>query len=30
VDLAQLLAGITPENQHGEIVFGDPVGKEPL
>jgi antitoxin MazE len=25
VDLAQLLAGITPQNQHGGIDFGDPV-----
>jgi antitoxin MazE len=30
VDLAQLLAGITPENLHGGIDFGSPVGKESL
>jgi antitoxin MazE len=30
VDLAQLLAGITPENLQGGIDFGDPVGKESL
>jgi antitoxin MazE len=30
VDLAQLLAGITPENLHGGVDFGDPVGKESL
>jgi len=30
VDLAQLLARITPENLHGGIDFGDPVGKESL
>ncbi|ARO86367.1 AbrB/MazE/SpoVT family DNA-binding domain-containing protein [Nitrosospira lacus] len=29
-DLAQLLAGITPENLHGEVDFGVPVGKELL
>ena len=29
-DLAQLLAGITPENLHTEISFGVPVGKEIL
>lgn len=28
VDLAQLLAGITPENLHGGVDFGDPVGME--
>ena len=27
-DLAHLLAGITEENQHGEVDFGPPVGKE--
>lgn len=26
--LAQMLAGITPENQHAEVDFGAPVGKE--
>ena len=30
VDLAQLLAGITPANLHGGIEFGDPIGKELL
>jgi antitoxin MazE len=30
VNLAQLLAGITPENLHGGVDFGDPVGKESL
>jgi antitoxin MazE len=30
VELAQLVAGITPENLHGGIDFGDPVGKESL
>lgn len=30
LDLAQLLAGITPENLHGEADFGAPVGKELL
>ncbi len=29
-DLAQLLAGITPENLHTEIDFGAPAGKEIL
>lgn len=29
-DLAQLLAGITPENLHSEIDFGPPVGRELL
>lgn len=29
-DLAQLLAGITPENLHAEVDFGAPVGKEAL
>jgi antitoxin MazE len=29
-ELRQLLAGITPENLHGEVGFGDPVGKESL
>ena len=28
VDLADLLAGITPENLHGEAEFGPAVGKE--
>jgi antitoxin MazE len=27
-DLADLIAGITEENQHGEIDFGPPKGKE--
>ena len=27
-DLATLLAGITPENRHGEADFGAPQGKE--
>jgi antitoxin MazE len=27
-DLEQLLAASTPENQHGEIDFATPVGKE--
>lgn len=26
--LASLIEGITPDNQHGEISFGRPVGKE--
>ena len=30
IDLAQLLAGITPANLHGGIEFGDPIGKELL
>ena len=29
-DLAKLLAAITPENLHGGIEFGIPVGKESL
>ena len=29
-DLAELLAGITPENLHAEVDFGGPVGKEAL
>jgi antitoxin MazE len=29
-DLAQMLAGITPENLHSGVDFGDPVGKESL
>lgn len=29
-DLAQLLAGITPENLHAEASFGAPEGKELL
>jgi antitoxin MazE len=29
-DLADLLAGITPENVHGEVDFGESVGKEAL
>jgi antitoxin MazE len=28
VELAELLAGITPENLHGEAEFGPAVGKE--
>jgi hypothetical protein len=28
--LARLLAGITPENLHGGVNFGDPIGKELL
>ena len=28
VTLEQLLAGITPENLHGEYDFGDPAGNE--
>lgn len=28
--LDDLLAGITPENQHGEILTGAPIGKELL
>ncbi len=27
-ELATLIAGITPDNLHGEISFGPPVGKE--
>jgi antitoxin MazE len=30
VDLADLLAGITPENLHSAADFGSPVGKELL
>jgi antitoxin MazE len=30
VDLARLLAGITPENLHGGIDFGNPLGRESL
>jgi antitoxin MazE len=30
VELAQLLAGITRENMHGGIDFGNPLGKESL
>jgi len=30
IDLAQLLACITPENLHGGVDFGDPVGMELL
>ena len=30
VVLAQLLAGITAENLHGGVDFGNPVGKEAL
>jgi len=26
--LAQLLAGVTPENLHAEVDFGSPVGRE--
>jgi len=29
-DLAELLAGITPENLHAEVDFGGPVGTEAL
>lgn len=29
-DLAQMLAGITPDNLHGEADFGTPVGQELL
>jgi antitoxin MazE len=29
-DLAQLLAGITPQNLHAEVDFGAPTGKEAL
>ena len=29
-DLAELLAGITPENLHAEVGFGGPLGKEAL
>ena len=29
-DLAELLAGITPENLHAEVDFGAPGGKEAL
>ena len=29
-DLAELLAGITPENLHAAVDFGGPVGKEAL
>lgn len=29
-DLAQMLAGITPDNLHGEANFGTPVGQELL
>ena len=29
-DLAVMLAGITPENLHGEMDFGTPAGKELL
>jgi antitoxin MazE len=29
-DLAELLRGITPENSHAGMDFGDPVGKESL
>ncbi|KAA6117622.1 MULTISPECIES: AbrB/MazE/SpoVT family DNA-binding domain-containing protein [Cupriavidus] len=28
-DLDGLQAGITPENLHGEVDFGPPIGKEP-
>ncbi|WJH40804.1 AbrB/MazE/SpoVT family DNA-binding domain-containing protein [Aliirhizobium terrae] len=30
VELDRLLGGITPDNQHDEIDFGAPVGKEAL
>ncbi len=29
-ELADLLAGITPENLHAEVGFGKPLGKEAL
>jgi len=29
-ELAQLLAGITPENLHADVDFGAPMGKEAL
>ena len=29
-ELAQLIAGITPRNQHREVDFGPPMGKEVL
>jgi antitoxin MazE len=29
-NLEKLVAGISPENTHAEIVFGGPVGKEAL
>ena len=29
-ELAQLIAGITPRNQHGAVDFGPPLGKEVL
>ena len=29
-ELAQLIAGITPRNQHREVDFGPPLGKEIL
>lgn len=28
--LDDLLSGITPENRHAEVTFGDPVGRERL
>jgi antitoxin MazE len=28
--LADLVAGITPQNRHGEVAFGHPAGKELL
>jgi antitoxin MazE len=30
VDVRELLAGITPDNLHGGVDFGNPVGKESL
>lgn len=30
VDLEQLIADITPDNLHGEVSFGKPVGQESL
>jgi antitoxin MazE len=30
LDLAGLIAAITPENRHEEVSFGPPVGKEML
>ena len=29
-DLSKLVAGITPENSHGEVSFSRPIGKEAL
>ncbi len=30
VSLTELIAAITPENQHSEVSFGSPVGQEAL